>query len=238
MITRLLIATLLGFTPITVLSLPATQHPFASGDTITLTLDRHALSRLYVGDDKILSLTCPAAHCEVVQNPNDPSGSILLGLNTDDPFTAHMVTERGQLLALAIQPSAQGRSVHRFDLSHSAKDSLIGSYGHRLLRFVTSLMQWSHIGSDPSDMTIRRLSLADPMPHGQTLTLLPLAIGRQSSLSAIVYDVHNVSKTSVSLDNRDFYSPSAVAAALEDTELSPDAHTRLYLVIDREAGHD
>ncbi|EEX34492.1 MULTISPECIES: TraK domain-containing protein [Vibrio] len=214
---------------------PAQPHLFVSGDTVTLELNQRSLNRLYVDNDKILNLTCPTHQCEVVQNPSDQAGSILLGLSEPHPFTAHLFTEQGRLLALEVQPSDTTTRVHRFipgDASHPQ------TLNTRILGFVKDLMHWSS-GEEPSvSMTIARVTHASVMAHRGDLELTPVAVARQGPLSGIIYEVLNTSEGPTSISNRDFYSPSALAASLDRNELPAGERTRLYLITLRAKSHD
>lgn len=216
-------------------NVPKNTFPFADGDTISLKLSSININRILVKGDKITNITCPDKFCTATGVQHDKNGSISLKLNVALPFTAHVLTQKGRLFALFINPQNIPSVITEFvptDI-HLSQPSVFErefDYPTAIANFTKAMMLWKKNGTPISGFNVHPVDPTSLPKDRSKLPIIPKTIFVGKDYSGIIYEVQNKAEETVELTTAQFYSYAARSAALDAYELKPNEKTYLYMV--------
>lgn len=223
-----------GVSTLNATPIKATQIHFANNDQVTLNLSNMGINRLFVKDDKILSVLGPAGYLRL---QNDPSGSMYVNVLVSRPFTAFVVTKEGRHFSIMVRPKAMPATTVVFlpDSPSAAQVTFAKNsvYQQRLISVMKSLLQ----GKRPKAMGV--VKILDPKGIAflqGNLTLVQQYRG--TLLDAAIYRFDNTCGQDLTLAPNQFYRPHVLAASLSKQHLLKGQSLFVYEVVAHQGGSD
>lgn len=209
--------------------------PFYNNQTLTIRLSNQDLNQLSVAGDKIVSGDCPPNRCNLRNNPTDPSGNILLGISTYDPFTMFIDTEQNHHFSLLVYPKAiPGRTVifQPQEGGASPKASWAkNDYESMLINLTRAMMNGDSLegfGYQPL------LGKKSRLPTCMRATIQEAGRYNGDHVIGSIQQVCNLGKTTLTLTPNSFYQHGVRSVAVGNQTLQPKECGMVYEIISRE----
>ncbi len=218
----------------------------ANDDEAKITLSAQDINRVFVVGDKIVSLDAP--HHRVIAH-NDASGSLLMNVIGQEPFTVFLTTAHGRHFSLWVLPKSEPGVTVRFlpttTIIHTVypPQHTARHVAHADQKTWVNLLRDVMLSKIPPGYT-----RIDP-PALNTVSVFQLPRMRKMSktgpfleervqagflggaLALRIVRLTNTGKKPIAFKPRDFYTRGVKALALEKETLAPQESTNLYEVL-------
>lgn len=235
---------------------PAT-YKVQNNDLVKITLSRVDLNRIFVKDDKVKAIHCPASLCTLNKH-RDSDGGVLLNINPPSrvtkkgvdysPFTAFIDTENGKHFSTLIIPLAVPAQTSIFEVDENPEQKI--SLKRKSVpwdRFLVDLMAESVLAfrHNKSPENFVRYNMKDDyQPCGFTdadicinetkVNALPLVIFHGGDFNVLIYKLYNPLDHDVEIKQSDFYVRGLVSGSLYPNinPLPSKEFTYMYQIVD------
>lgn len=231
------------FSSVAFAATPPSIVNFKQNETVVLTLSRVDINRLIVKDDKITSLSCPAAFCTIPTKEGeatpivDASGAMLVGINVNEPFTFYINTLKGKSFGVFVTPLAIPAKTTQFvsqdrDTEEAKAFETSAPYAEVLISLMRYAMLFDDTGEVPDGYTYTDITHNEkkPMP----LEVIPKQLFSGDTFSLLRYEVKNNTQATTTLTNTQFYVRGLRALSFDKKTLAPGQSTTMYQIVSGE----
>jgi len=201
------------------------------GQTLVGKLSQKELTRITVERGRIRKITGNAG--EFLLEKDEDKGHVFIrpALETaTKPVNLFITTDRATF-ALLLQPvDSPAETIVIKDRSNKAEPTSIersGSY----MRAIKNLLVAMATDALPSDMEVRETSKDIELWSGTRLQLVRTYVG--SAITGDKYLLTNVSKKSMTVNERELYTAGVLAVSLENLDLAPGDASNLFVIRER-----
>jgi type-F conjugative transfer system secretin TraK len=210
----------------------ANQITLKNNDTVQVKMSSNMINRLYVNDDTISNVNCPAGMCEITSNKDDPNGSLYLKLKDSDPFTYYVSTKNGYHFGVRVTPKkTKIGDTLAFSMigGNSKSDQLVNSsnYSQQVIKDMSVMVK------DKSGTHFYKQFIKATKSNTLTLNgvrIAPLYHYQGQKMAGFVSLLTNINKQTVKISEPEFYVTGNRAIALSKHQLKPNEHAYLYVL--------